>query len=182
MCGPRGAESFIAQKGGSPPVVRQLGAALERFARVVARDLGVNLAGMPMAGPAGGLAGGLHAFLGASLIPGAPLIMRLVGLEARIAEADLVITGEGTFDEGSFLGKGPAVVAQAAAAAAVPVIVVAGQVHGPPTDLLGRGIVAVEALVDHAPTVEEAQGRAGAFVTLATRAALERYLRPEARV
>ena len=71
LCGPSGASSVYGpQKGATPEQVRALDAALANFARVVSRDLGVEILDVPGAGAAGGLGGGLLAFLGGELHPG----------------------------------------------------------------------------------------------------------------
>ena len=80
------------------------------------------------AGAAGGTGYGLAAAWGAELVPGAAELARLAGLDRALAGADLVITGEGRFDETSLTGKTCGTVIAAAAAAGVPVAVVAGQV------------------------------------------------------
>jgi glycerate kinase len=128
LCGPRGASAVYGpQKGASPDDVLLLDRALAHLAAVVARDLGVHLEDEPGAGAAGGLGFGLMAFLGAHLRSGVEVVMDAVGLRERIAEADLVVTGEGTFDAQSLSGKTVAGVLRAAADAAVPAAVVCGR-------------------------------------------------------
>lgn len=61
----------------------------------------------PGAGAAGGLAFGLMCVLRAKMLPGFDLITAWLGLERRMKAADMIITGEGRFDESSFNGKGP---------------------------------------------------------------------------
>lgn len=80
------------------------------------------------AGAAGGIAFGLMAAAGAGLLPGADLVGAWLDLEARIAAADLVITGEGRFDDSSLSGKGPGEVARRALALGKAVHVFAGSV------------------------------------------------------
>jgi glycerate kinase len=82
----------------------------------------------PGAGAAGGLGFGLLAFAGGRLTPGFELVAAQVGLAARVARADLVITGEGRLDEQSLQGKGPVGVARLARAQGKPVVGVAGAV------------------------------------------------------
>ena len=91
------------------------------------RDLGVDLREEPGAGAAGGLGFGLLAFCGARLRPGVEVVMDAVGLPQRIAEADLVITGEGSLDEQSLHGKVPAGVLAACELAGVPAAIVCGR-------------------------------------------------------
>ncbi|MEO6873452.1 MAG: glycerate kinase [Opitutaceae bacterium] len=84
----------------------------------------------PGAGAAGGIAFGLLAAAQAKLLPGFDLVAAWLDLEARIATADLVITGEGRFDDSSLSGKGPGAVVARALALGKPVQVFAGQVIG----------------------------------------------------
>ena len=70
--------------------------------------------------------------LGARLIPGSALVSAWLDLDARIAAADVIITGEGRFDESSWGGKGPGAIAARALALGKPVRVFAGQVDLPP--------------------------------------------------
>ncbi len=97
----------------------------------------------PGAGAAGGIAFGLMTAAGAKLLPGFDLVAAWLDLEARINAADLVITGEGRFDESSLSGKGPGAVAARALAKGKPVHVFAGQVTtsaAAPTNLHLRAI------------------------------------------
>jgi glycerate kinase len=107
-------------------MVRELDAALTRLASVIERDLGKRVADIPGAGAAGGTGAGLVAFLDAELVPGAPLVVEAAGLDAQLAGADLVITGEGQVDEQTAYGKAPGEVAKRAKAAGVPVVLLAG--------------------------------------------------------
>lgn len=127
LSGPEGASAVYGpQKGADAAAVAELDAALTRFAEVVRRDLGVDVRSVPGAGAAGGLGAGLIAFLGAELAPGARIIGDITNIQARIAAADVVITGEGRLDQQTDFGKGPAYVASLAAAAGKPCIAIAG--------------------------------------------------------
>jgi glycerate kinase len=127
LLGPDGASAVYGpQKGANPDVVQELDAALANFARVVERDLGVAVAGMPGAGAAGGAGAGLVAFLGAELTPGAALVVTAAGLDRALEGASAVFTGEGRLDRQTGFGKGPAEVSRRAHQAGVPVVVLAG--------------------------------------------------------
>jgi glycerate kinase len=95
---------FGPQKGATPEQVVLLSERLVAVAARYRRDFGVDVDGLPGAGAAGGLAGGLAA-LGARLVPGFDLVADLVGLAGRLEGADLVVTGEGQLDPPSFQGK-----------------------------------------------------------------------------
>jgi glycerate kinase len=131
LCGASGAAAvFGPQKGATPAQVRMLDAALARWAEVLARDLGMSVATRPGAGAAGGLGAGLFA-LGARRVSGVQLVAEHVGLAAAVGAADLVLTGEGSFDAQSLRGKVVAGVASAAARAGKPCLVLAGRVSLP---------------------------------------------------
>ncbi len=128
LCGSNGAARVYGpQKGATPSEVDQLDEALFRYAMVVRRHFGIDLANMPGAGAAGGLAGGLVAFLGARLASGFDLVAEATGLRERLASADLVVTGEGRFDAQSTQGKVTGRLMDLAAGAGKPVVLFAGQ-------------------------------------------------------
>jgi glycerate kinase len=107
-----------------------LDAALARFVEVLAREIGhraIKAAEAPGAGAAGGVGYAAIAVLAATRRPGIDVVLEFTELEQRLAGADLVITGEGSLDEQSLLGKTPMGVARAAARQGVPVIAVCGR-------------------------------------------------------
>ncbi|MBT2566413.1 glycerate kinase [Arthrobacter sp. ISL-85] len=121
---------FGPQKGATPQDVGMLDAALARFVEVLAREIGfraVKAAEAPGAGAAGGVGYSAIAVLAATRRPGIDVVLEFTGLADRLAGADLVITGEGSLDEQSLLGKTPMGVARAASAQGVPVIAVCGR-------------------------------------------------------
>ena len=142
LLGLQGASAvFAPQKGATPKMAQQLEAALGHFTEVVGRGVPVSrdlLSGKeirveraPGAGAAGGLGYALM-LLGAHRVSGVQAVLDAVGFDALVQSADLVITGEGTFDWQSLRGKVVSGVAQAALAWARPAVVIAGQT------LLGR--------------------------------------------
>jgi glycerate 2-kinase len=118
---------FAPQKGATAAQVALLGRRLERLAQVYEDEYGVDVRELAGAGAAGGLAGGLAA-LGAVLVPGFEVVADALDLAERASDADLVVTGEGFLDDQSFNGKAVGGVVAVAQAAAVPVLVVAGEV------------------------------------------------------
>ena len=100
------ARVFGPQKGATVTQIAQLSDRLGALADRYRRDFGVDVDAEPGAGAAGGLAGGLVA-LGARLVHGFDLVAGLVDLDARLAGADVVVTGEGHLDPPSFRGKVP---------------------------------------------------------------------------
>lgn len=127
LIGERGAAAiFGPQKGASPEEVVILARGLERLAEVISRDLGRDVSTIPSGGAGGGMGAGLVAFFGAELRSGFDLLAETTGLEDEIRAADLVITGEGRFDDQSRGGKAPVAVARLAAQHHTPCVVVAG--------------------------------------------------------
>lgn len=120
---------FAPQKGATPSQVALLTRRLERLAGVYRDEYGCDVTALPRAGAAGGLAGGLAAALGAQLVDGFHLIADEVDLYGAIADAQLVVTGEGFLDAQSFDGKVVGGVVDLAAAAGVPVLAVVGDVY-----------------------------------------------------
>jgi glycerate kinase len=128
LVGPSGAAAVYGpQKGATPADVILLDRALRHYAAVLYRDLGIDVRGLPGAGAAGGLGGGLVAFLGARLRPGVEVVSEAVALERRVEEADVVVTGEGSFDRQSLRGKTVAGVLRLAALAGRPAFVLCGR-------------------------------------------------------
>jgi len=121
---------FAPQKGAGPEGVKLLSRGLERLAELMARHGRPELATLPGGGAAGGLGAGLAFFAKASLVSGAEWVLDRVGFDAALAKADLVVTGEGSFDRTSLVGKASGVVVRRAQAAKKRVAVVAGKVEG----------------------------------------------------
>ncbi len=161
LLGERGAARvFAPQKGADAAMVELLDMGLANLAAHVKQDLGVDIRTLPGAGAAGGMGGGLAAFLGARLVPGSELIARMTGLAEAIAGADLVITGEGRTDAQSAGGKVCAGVARIAGEQNVPCVVLAGAVEGDLTALQQAGVTAVHCITPAGQDLETAMRRA----------------------
>lgn len=147
LTGPQGASYVYGpQKGADKAVVKELDSALAHLSEVIKRDLGLDVAGVPGAGAAGGAGAGLLAFLHATLVPGAPLVVEASGFDHALRGADLVITGEGRVDGQTADGKAPGEVATRAQKAGVPTLLLAGS-KGPGWEKLNtRGVTAVVTL------------------------------------
>jgi glycerate kinase len=119
---------FAPQKGATPEQLPELEARLLSMARLAPyREL-------PGAGAAGGLGAAL-ASLGAELVPGAPFVLELIGFADRLQGVDLVVTGEGTVDASTWLGKAPSAVAEACAEQGVRCAVFGGRVLDRPAGI-----------------------------------------------
>jgi len=105
------------------------------------------------AGAAGGIGAALLA-LGARRESGAAIIAEHTRLADDVAAAQLVITGEGRFDDQSLHGKVVSALASGARSRRIPVLVLAGQVTLDETTLADAGIAAAFSITDHAGSVQ----------------------------
>jgi glycerate kinase len=126
---------FGPQKGATPAQVQLLARRLERLVQVYLEEYGVDVSDLPGAGAAGGLAGGL-ACVGAELLSGFELVAERLDLEDAVADADLVVTGEGFLDAESFDGKVVGGVTEMAGHLGVPVVAVVGEAFDGAQDLV----------------------------------------------
>ncbi len=140
LCGDEGAARIYApQKGTTPEMVDKLEKGLEHLAELAKNQLSKNI-DVPGAGAAGGLAAGAIAFMNATLTSGVKTIISFCNLEAELADADWIITGEGCFDRQSLYGKVVAGIAEITAKSNTAVAVIAGQVDLPETEYQKIGI------------------------------------------
>ncbi|MDB5121262.1 MAG: glycerate kinase [Sphingobacteriales bacterium] len=119
---------FGPQKGASPADVHKLEHFLSLFRDLTLLDTGIDINEINYGGTAGGAAAGLYAFLSGALVSGIDYFLLLTGFENELKKCDLLITGEGSLDEQTLLGKAPFGVAVLAKKRDLPVIAVAGKV------------------------------------------------------
>ncbi|MDR3436507.1 glycerate kinase [Telmatospirillum sp.] len=170
LIGPKGASAiFGPQKGATPDMVVQLDGNLAHYARKIQTELGVAVADLPGAGAAGGLGAAMHAFLKADLRPGVEIVMKAVGLEDAVADADLVITGEGRIDSQTVHGKTPIGVARVAKRHGKPVVGIAGCLSSDAGVVHDYGIDAIFSVIYKTCSVEQALAEAADNVRLAAR-------------
>ena len=132
--GPQGAAHvFARQKGADDNMIAQLDEGMQAFARIIHQHTGKDISQLPGSGAAGGLGGCLAAFMDATLQSGADLLLDGSHFEARIQDADLVITGEGKIDRQSLMGKITGKILERASLLGIPVIAFAGQAEDIPT-------------------------------------------------
>lgn len=127
LTGVRGAARvFGPQKGASEEDVVLLEAGLENFRNLVIRKFGTDLDEIQGSGAAGGCGGGLSALAGGRIVDGTSFVLDLLGLDRLIADADAVVTGEGSADAQTLMGKLPSGILRCGKAAGVQVALVAG--------------------------------------------------------
>jgi glycerate kinase len=133
LLGENGATAvFGPQKGAGKDELNVLEKALTRLADVVAKEFGFDYRDKSGAGAAGGLGFGLMSFCGATVRPGFGVVAEAVGLEAKMKEVDIVITGEGSLDRQTLEGKTPAGVARLARKLGKKVFAIVGRYDGNP--------------------------------------------------
>ncbi|MFP8641642.1 glycerate kinase [Priestia aryabhattai] len=161
LTGETGASAvFGPQKGATPDMVKQLDRNLAHYAAIVGKEMGIHIQSVPGAGAAGGLGGGLLAFLSAELKPGVDIVIKATHLESYIKNADLVITGEGRIDGQTIYGKTPIGVAKTAKKHSVPVIAIAGSIGAGSEAVYEHGISALFSVVPGAVSLQEALEKA----------------------
>ena len=173
MTGLHGASNvFGPQKGASREDVYRLDAALEQFAGVLERAFGVeDLQQRPGGGAAGGIGAALIA-LGGRVTSGIGLVTTLIGLEKELDQADLVITGEGSFDHQSLRGKVVAGIANGARDRGLPCVVLCGRNETGYREAASAGVTETLSLTDHFGSTEQALAQpAEGLRTLAARLA-----------
>lgn len=170
LTGPSGASYvFGPQKGADPAMVGLLDENLKHYARIVAQESGVDVEFAPGAGAAGGTGAALLAFMKAELRSGIDMVTSAVGLEQAIAEADLVITGEGRLDSQSVNGKVPVGIARIAKRYNKPVIAIAGSLGADVSLVYAQGIDSVFSVLNHVCTLEEALTQAAENIRITAR-------------
>jgi glycerate kinase len=153
LLGPMGAAAvFGPQKGADPDTVRVLERRLSDWAEQLNAAAGHPVSDEAGAGAAGGIGAGLLA-LGGRRESGAAIIAEHTRLADDVAAAELVITGEGRFDDQSLHGKVVSALAAGARSRRIPVLVLAGQVTLDAATLADAGIAAAHSITDHAGSV-----------------------------
>jgi glycerate kinase len=160
LVGPWGAARvFGPQKGADTAAVAALEVRLEAWAIKLEEVAGRDVSSEPGAGAAGGIGAGLLA-LGGRCESGAAIIAEHTHLADDLETAEMIVTGEGQFDEQSLHGKVVGFLADAADPLGIPVIVLAGQVCLDNSAVRSSGIMSALAIADYAGSVRLAQADA----------------------
>ena len=166
LCGPKGAARiFGPQKGASPAMVEQLVVALDHYAEVVERELGVNVRTLPGGGGSGGLVAGLHVFLNARLHPCYKINLDYLGIQDAMRGANLIVTGEGCIDGQTPEGKVPAEIARLAKSHDLPVIAISGMLGDAAQQNFLHGIDSIASVMESPITLPEALDKAAELLT-----------------
>lgn len=154
LCGENGAAYvFAPQKGATPEMVQTLDARARKFAEVSAKHLGYDRQNNSGAGAAGGLGYAFLQYLHAECRSGIDLLLDIIHFDELLQDADLVITGEGSADRQTLMGKLPMGILQKSAG--VPVCLIAGRISDR-EELLKAGFAHVECINPAGIALEEA--------------------------
>ena len=150
---------FAPQKGADEAAVRELDRQLRALDETFRRELNASVAMLPGAGAAGAFGAGCVALLGAELRRGIEVVLDVVGFDALLTDADLVITGEGRIDAQSTHGKVVGGVARRAHARGVPVFAIVGDVGDDAYGAYDAGVSAIFSINRLAVPRDEAKAR-----------------------
>lgn len=144
LCGRLGASAvFAPQKGADEDMVKLLDEGLAHLAKIIKRDLHIEVKDIKGAGAAGGLGAGNIAFLQSKLTKGIDVILDTINFDELVSKADIVFTGEGKFDSQSLHGKVVMGVANRSQKYKTPVIVVTGAIGENIQEAYNKGITAI---------------------------------------
>lgn len=144
LCGKLGASAvFAPQKGADEDMVKSLDEGLAHLAKIIKRDLHIEVKDIKGAGAAGGLGAGSIAFLQSKLTKGIDVILDTINFDELVSKADIVFTGEGKFDSQSLHGKVVMGVANRSQKYKTPVIVVTGAIGENIQEAYNKGITAI---------------------------------------
>lgn len=171
LCGKQGATYiFGSQKGVTEEQKSKVDEAMKHYADVTKESLGCDFADCEGAGAAGGLGYAFLSYLAGELIPGVKLILHATGLEEKMKNADVVVTGEGRLDAQTVMGKAPVGVAALAKKYNAKVIAFAGSVAPEASVCNQAGIDAFFPIVRGVTTLEEAMKKENAMENIAATA------------
>lgn len=144
LCGRLGASAvFAPQKGADEDMVKLLDEGLAHLAKIIKRDLHIEVKDIKGAGAAGGLGAGSIAFLQSKLTKGIDAVLDTINFDELVSKADIVFTGEGKFDSQSLHGKVVMGVANRSQKYKTPVIVVTGAIGENIQEAYNKGITAI---------------------------------------
>ncbi|MBJ9863519.1 MULTISPECIES: glycerate kinase [Citrobacter] len=170
LTGKEGASAvFGPQKGATAETIDRLDTALVHYAQIITRDLEVDVLELAGGGAAGGMGAALYAFCGAQLRRGIEIVTDALQLDACVADADLVVTGEGRMDSQTIHGKVPVGVAKVAKRHHKPVIGIAGSLTADVGIVHEHGLDAVFSVIYTICTLDDALKNAAENVRMTAR-------------
>lgn len=144
------------QKGAIGEFADMLEKGMKNYADITEKATGIRLHDRKSAGAAGGLGGGLIAYLGAEVESGIDCVLKIIGFDETLKNADAVITGEGNLDSQSLNGKAVFGVCKAAERIGVPVYIMAGGSEIDSESCAAIGIKGIATLIEDAESLDDA--------------------------
>lgn len=161
LCGGHGATyTFGKQKGGTPEILEELEAGMVNYRDLLLHQFHIDMDGVPGSGAAGGLGAALMVFLNGELKSGIETVLDLTGFDLKLADTDLVVTGEGRADGQSVCGKVMQGVGLRCRKYGVPAVAVTGSMEPGAESLFDCGIDSIITTVNGVMPLEEALERA----------------------
>ena len=155
---------YSRQKGADDNAIDILDTGLKKFSEVVHKKINADIAIVPGTGAAGGIAAGLKSFFDVVIKSGIDLVIDASGIKNELADAELVITGEGKIDKQTTKGKVVAGIANLAGTFSKPVIGICGHADITNIELQGIGLVAVHPIQKPSMSIEESMSNAGPLI------------------
>jgi glycerate kinase len=157
---------FGPQKGADPAMVEFLDGQLRSVSETVQRELGIDVSGLPGAGAAGGMGGGIAAFFGSRLQMGIETVLDTVHFDSILPGTDLVFTGEGKIDTQSLRGKVVIGVARRAKKQGIPVVAIVGEIGDAIEGAYDEGVSGIFSIIRVAKPFKELKGRSAGDLEL----------------
>jgi len=178
LVGPNGASAiFGPQKGATSEMVQILDENLVNFANIVEKLTNISLHNQKGAGAAGGAGGTFQVFFPGEMNRGIDIVLKEMGFENHLIDADLIITGEGKTDIQSFSGKAPFGIAEVAFNKGKPVILISGSVDDEVREQLLPYFNEVHSVVDESVSAEDSMSKASYHLRIKTKNVINEYLK-----
>lgn len=178
LVGPNGASAiFGPQKGATSEMVQILDENLVNFANIVEKLTNISLHNKKGAGAAGGAGGTFQVFFPGEMNRGIDIVLKEMGFESHLIDADLIITGEGKTDIQSFSGKAPFGIAEVAFNKGKPVILISGSVDDEVREHLLPYFNEVHSVVDESVSAEDSMSKAYYHLRIKTKNVINEYLK-----
>jgi len=150
---------YARQKGASDEMIVELDKGLRHFSDIINQTYRIDISQLKGAGAAGGLGGGLCAFLNGELLPGVDIIFNKLNLEEKAKDADILITGEGKMDFQSIMGKAPSGISRLGKKYQIPVIGIGGGVTDEAYKMHDLGMTSLFSIMNYPMSLEEAMNK-----------------------
>lgn len=177
LLGENGASAvYAAQKGATSQQIKELEKGLEHWANVTEATANRAIRDEKGSGAAGGLAFGLRFMPFATIHSGFDSFQKLVKLEQKIVEADLILTGEGSLDAQSTFGKAPIKVLELAKKHQKPIIAIAGSIDQSSVNFINEGFLSIHSIMQQAVSFKQAIKHAKTLTSLVTQNVIKKHL------